>query len=86
MQKNYYMEGRETPGWSKNMDVIGFHSLDGHRIFQMAMHKFGEKYYIYCAGRGGQVCPILDVTDPSNIRMVNTFTLTDPVETPHQSV
>lgn len=86
MSERFKMEGRNDLGYVKNMDVVGFHDLEGHRIFQMAMHKFGDKYYIYCAGRGGQVCPILDVTDPANIRMVRTFTPTDPMENPQQSV
>lgn len=82
----FYAQGREDEGYIKNMEVLGFCDLDGHRIFQMAMHRFGDKYYIYCAGRGGQVCPILDVTDPRKIRLVRTFTPMDPEENPNQSV
>ena len=86
MKANIVIPNRDHQGYIKNMHLVGFHDLDNHRIFQMAMHRFGDKYYIYCAGRGCQVCPILDVTDPENIKMIKTFMPVDPVENPDQSV
>lgn len=74
VNEKYYM---------KNIELLGFHDLEGRRIFQMAMHSFGEKYYLYCAGRGNPVCPILDVTDPQNPVLVNKLVVS---ENPKQKV
>ena len=58
----------ENKGFSKNVDRIAFHDLDGKPGFQMAMQSVQGKYYLYLAHFRHAGWTILDVTDPSNPR------------------
>lgn len=55
---------------SKNFDFIGYHDLKGRSVFKMALHKKEEKWYLFCAHFSAKGWSIIDVTDPSNPRLV----------------
>ena len=80
----FYARGEHNRGYSKNMEVLAFHNLEGMAIFQMAMHRFDGRYYLYGAGRGNPVCPILDVTDPHVPVLVGKFSVAE--DDPKQKV
>ena len=68
-------------GYSKNMELVGFHDLHGIPAFQMAMYKTGEgRYYLYCGSFKGPYWNILDVTDPANPRSVKLMTVPNATE------
>lgn len=53
------------PAFTKNIDVLGYHDLDGKPGFQMAMQEVGGRYYLYLAHYRHSGWTILDVTDPT---------------------
>lgn len=70
MKPCFYAKSPGNEGYIKNMEVLAFHGLDGWAIFQMALYRKEGRYYLYGAGRGNPVCPILDVTDPERPKLV----------------
>lgn len=70
MKPCFYAKSPGNEGYIKNMEVLAFHDLDGWAIFQMALYRKEGRYYLYGAGRGNPVCPILDVTDPERPKLV----------------
>lgn len=75
----FYAKSPGNQGYSKNMEVVGFHDLNGVMAFQSAMYKTDDKYYIYCGSFKGAGCNILDVTDPGNPEIVNFLEVCDPL-------
>ena len=39
----------ENKGYSKNIELIGYHDLDGKPGFQMAMQQVKGRWYLYLA-------------------------------------
>ncbi|MDR1321036.1 MAG: hypothetical protein LBK56_06380 [Gracilibacteraceae bacterium] len=70
MYEPFYAKSPGNSGYIKNMEVLGFHDLSGVMAFQMALHKAGEKYYMYCGSFRHSGLNIIDVTDPRNPRFV----------------
>jgi hypothetical protein len=60
----------ENKGYSKNVELLAYHNLDGKPGFQMAMQAANGKYYLYMAHFRHSGWTILDVTKPSNPRYV----------------
>jgi hypothetical protein len=60
----------ENKRFSKNIDLIGYHDLDGKPGFQMAMQSVNGRYYLYLAHFRAAGWTILDVTEPSRPRYV----------------
>lgn len=54
----------------KNIEQVGYHDLQKRPAFQIVMQKCGEKYYLYCASWRHNGWSILDVTDPTNPKMI----------------
>ncbi len=82
----FYAKSEKNQGYVKNMDVIGYHNLNGVMAFQMALYRTPEgKYYMYCGSFKGAGWTILDVTDPANPRYVKFFTCCDTEEYKKQS-
>lgn len=79
MQEKFYAKGTGNEGYVKNMEVLAFHDLCGHQIFQMALHRFGDRYYLYGAGRGNPRCPVFDVTDPTSPQLISSFSVAEGV-------
>ncbi len=52
------------PAFSKNIEQIGYHDLQGRPGFQMAMQEVDGRYYLYAAHFKHPGWTILDVTDP----------------------
>jgi hypothetical protein len=72
------------PGQSfaRNMQAIGYTDLDGRPAFKLALHKAGDRWYLYTATFWHPGLNIVEVTDPANPRFVrflpgpaNTWTL-----------
>jgi hypothetical protein len=61
----------ENKGYSKNVELIGYHDLKGKPGFQMAMQEVKGRYYLYFAHFKGEGWTIVEVTDPSKPRFVN---------------
>ena len=57
-------------GFAKNIELIGYHDLNGKPGFQMAMQEVGGKYYLYVAHFKSSGWSILEVTDPASPRFV----------------
>ncbi len=52
--------------FTKNVEVIGFHDLNGKSGFQMAMQSFKGRYYLYMTHYKDSGWAIIDVTEPSS--------------------
>ncbi|MGI6852109.1 LVIVD repeat-containing protein [Mesorhizobium sp. 1B3] len=68
--------------YSHGMQRISYIELDGRPAFKMAIHRSGDKYYLYTAHFWHSGLSVVDITDPTNPRFVrfiegppNTFTL-----------
>jgi len=82
----FYAKSKENQGYIKNMEVIGYHDLNGIMAFQMALYKTDDnRYYMYCGSFKGAGWNILEVTDPANPRFVNFLECCDPNEYKRQS-
>lgn len=57
MARPFYAKSKGNEGYIKNMEVVGYHDLNGVMAFQMALHKTDDgRYYMYCGsfkGRAG---------------------------------
>lgn len=60
----------ERKYYIKNMELLGFHDLDGKPGFQMAMQEVNGRYYLYMSHFRHSGWSILEVTDPENPRFV----------------
>jgi hypothetical protein len=68
--------------YSKGFDLVGYTDLDGRPGFKMALHKVGDRWYLYTAQFWVSGWSIVEVTDPVNPRFIryiegppNTWTL-----------
>lgn len=66
----------------KNIDLVGYCSMDKRPIFKMAMQEHGGRWYLYCAHIWHSGWSIVDVTDPANPQLLrwiegpsNTWTI-----------
>lgn len=79
MEISNYPNCANNQSYIKNMEVIGYHNLNGIMAFQMALHKTqNEEYYMYLGSFKGAGLNILNVTDPRNIKHVNWLQVCDP--------
>jgi hypothetical protein len=70
-------------GWeASNMRPIGYSNLDGHGAFKLAIKRVGDKWYLYMGHLWERGWTIVDVTDPTNPKVVkhipgpdNTFSI-----------
>lgn len=78
------MSSAFPPGrpWAKNVEAIGYLSLEDRPAFKMALHRAGDRWYFYCAHLWVSGWSIVEVTDPARPRFVrfiegppNTWTL-----------
>jgi len=68
-----------TKGYSKNMELVSYHDLNGIMAFQMALYKtINDKYYLYCGSFKGAGFNILDVTDQSSPKLIRFHEICDP--------
>ncbi len=82
----FYAKSPGNEGYIKNMEVIGFHDLNGVYAFQPALYKTGDgKYYIYYGSMKGGGVNILDVTDPAKPELVNWLKCADATIHKNQS-
>ena len=86
MSVPFYAKSPENQGYIKNMEVVGFCDLNGVNAFQMALHKTDDgRYYMYCGSFRGPGWNVVDVTDPTQPKVVNWLEACDPKEYPrHQ--
>ncbi|UQT48192.1 hypothetical protein M5E87_26665 [Flavonifractor plautii] len=78
-----YAKSPENQGYIKNMEVVGFCDLNGVNAFQMALHKTDDgRYYMYCGSFRGPGWNVVDVTDPTQPKVVNWLEACDPKEYP----
>jgi hypothetical protein len=56
--------------YSKNVEMLAYHDLNGRPGFQMAMQEFEGRYYLYLAHFKHAGWDIVEVTDPSRPRFV----------------
>ena len=68
--------------WINNFEQVGYLDLEGRPGFKMALHKAGERWYLYVAMLWASGWSIVEVTDPARPRFVrfipgapNTWTL-----------
>ena len=64
------MDMKIEKGVAKNMELIGYHDLEGKPGFQMAMQVVDKKWYLYLGHFWHQGWSILDVTEPSNPKLM----------------
>jgi hypothetical protein len=57
-------------GASKNIELIGYHDLEGRPAFKIAMQVVKERWYLYLGHFWTPGWTILDVTEPSSPRFV----------------
>lgn len=75
----FYAKSETNKGYIKNMEVVGYHDLNGVMAFQMALYKTEDnRYYMYCGSFKGAGWNIIDVTDPAHPRHVKFFECCDP--------
>jgi hypothetical protein len=67
---------------SENFDLVGYIALEDRPAFKMAIHRHGERWYLYTAHFWQSGWSVVDVTDPAAPRFVrflegppNTWTL-----------
>ena len=83
MSVPFYVKSPENQGYIKNMEVVGFCDLNGVNAFQMALHKTDDgRYYMYCGSFRGPGWNVVDVTDPTQPKVVNWLEACDPKEYP----
>jgi hypothetical protein len=65
-----------------NVEAIGYNDVDGRPAFKLALHKAGDRWYLYTGQFWHSGFSIIEVTDPANPRFVrfiegppNTWTL-----------
>lgn len=70
----------ESRSW--NVDAIGYCDVDGRPAFKLALHKDGDRWFLYTGQFWHSGFSIIEVTDPANPRFVrfvegppNTWTL-----------
>jgi hypothetical protein len=68
--------------FSWNMEAVGYTDLEGRPAFKLALHKAGDRWYLYTATFWHPGLNIIEVTDPAKPRFVrfiegpsNTWTL-----------
>lgn len=68
--------------YNKGFELVGYTDLDGRPGFKMALHKAGDRWYLYTAQFWVSGWSIVEVTDPANPRFIryiegpsNTWTL-----------
>lgn len=83
MSVPFYAKSPENQGYIKNMEVVGFCDLNGVNAFQMALHRTDDgRYYMYCGSFRGPGWNVVDVTDPTQPKVVNWLEACDPKEYP----
>lgn len=60
----------QNKGFSKNVELIAYHDLDGKPGFQMALQAVNGRYYLYLAHFEAAGWAVLEVTDPAKPRYV----------------
>lgn len=78
----FYAKSPGNEGYIKNVECLDHCDAGGESLFQMAMYKRDEKYYIYGVTFAGLGCTIMDVTDPRNMQVIKKFDPVDPVQYP----
>jgi hypothetical protein len=68
--------------WHENVDLLGYHDLDGRSGFKLALQEVAGRFFLYVAGFWHSGWGILDVTDPGHPELLrflegppNTWTL-----------
>lgn len=68
--------------WSENFTPVGYLDMEGRPAFKMAIHRRGDRWYLYTAHFWHSGLTIYDITDPADARFVrfipgppNTWTL-----------
>ena len=76
------MESPPGKAYAKGLKAVGYHDLNGKPGLKMAIHKKGDRWYLYSPGLWDSGFHILDITDPTNPRHIrwiaghpNTWTL-----------
>ncbi len=60
------MEFPPGKAYAKGLKAVGYHDLNGKPGFKMAIHKKGDRWYLYSPGLWDSGFHILDITDPTN--------------------
>jgi len=68
--------------YAQNVEVLGYHDLDGRPAFKLAMQEVNGRWYLYLAHLWHRGWSVLDVTDPTTPQLVtyipgpeNTWTI-----------
>jgi len=65
-------------GWkASNMKPIGYSNINGHGAFKLAIKHVGDKWYLYMAHLWENGWTIMDVTDPTNPKVVKHWDMGD---------
>jgi hypothetical protein len=68
------LKGRQmmlrNKGYSKNVELLGYHDLKDRPGFQMAMQVVDGRYYLYLSHFRHSGWTVMEVTDPENPRYV----------------
>ncbi|SHJ46183.1 LVIVD repeat-containing protein [Parasporobacterium paucivorans] len=76
----------KSEGYIKNMELVGYHDLDGIMAFQTQIYKTAEgRYYLYCGSMKGIGFNIVDITDPANPQSIRYINCLDPQEYTYSS-
>ncbi len=60
-------------GEARDVEIVGYHDLDGNPGFKLAMQRVEDRWYLYMSHFWRSSWSILDVTDPANPVLVRTL-------------
>lgn len=65
----------DVPGFrsSDGLEFVGYHDLDGHPAFKMAIYPHGDRWLMYVGHFWRPAWSVLDITDPAKPELLNTF-------------
>lgn len=72
----------DNKAYINNLEIISHHDIEKENLFQMALWKSGDKYYLYGVMFAGMGCVIFDVTDPTEPIYLKRFNPVNPEEYP----
>lgn len=60
------------PGaYAKNVEYVGFTTMDGHIPFKMSIQQVGAKWYMYAGAQNDRGWAVLDITNPADPTVLN---------------
>jgi len=68
--RSYEQPGPARQIFAENFDFVGYHDLEGRPAFKLALQLVGDRWYLYTSHFWDRGWSVLDVTDPSALRLL----------------